>query len=168
MPKQFFASGDSGYLVKWKNCEAEDSPVREPEPAVAMEQTVNSVHRNFRVLALAGPQGRKAIFPALVSFKTKVSAGSESKKWVDLEQEGVSDSERKWIVLVWIQKQQQDSCHCFPPLVSRSNGKDLWALEYPIPTFTELNDFSSVPKPQTAAYHGCAQSTRELALLWHI
>lgn len=81
---------------------------------------------------------------------------------------GVSDSERKWIVLVWIQKQQQDSCHCFPPLVSRSNGKDLWALEYPIPTFTELNDFSSVPKPQTAAYHGCAQSTRELALLWHI
>lgn len=51
-------------------------------------RTVNSVHRNFRVLALAGPQGRKAIFPALVSFKTKVSAGSESKKWVDLEQEG--------------------------------------------------------------------------------
>ena len=37
-PKQSFASGDSGYLVKWKNCQREESPVREPEPAMAMAQ----------------------------------------------------------------------------------------------------------------------------------
>lgn len=35
MPKQFFISGDSGYLVKWKDCQREERPVSEPEPAMA-------------------------------------------------------------------------------------------------------------------------------------
>lgn len=38
MPQQFFVSGNSDYLVKWKNCQREESPVRELEPGVAMAQ----------------------------------------------------------------------------------------------------------------------------------
>ena len=34
--KAFFLSGNSGYLVKWKKCQHEESPVREPEPSRAM------------------------------------------------------------------------------------------------------------------------------------
>lgn len=34
MPKQFFPSGDPGYLVKRKNGQREENPAREPEPAM--------------------------------------------------------------------------------------------------------------------------------------
>ena len=39
------------------------------------------------------------------------------------------------------QKKQEDSYHCFPPLVTGSNRKELLTLENPTSAFTELNHF---------------------------
>lgn len=70
----------------------------------------------------------------------------------------VPDSKWMWTVLAWTEKKQEDSHHCFPPLLTRSEKKDILALEDLITTSTEPHHFElCAHSPDSSIAWVCAQ-----------